>query len=239
VWHEAWIFASWKIHGAKGDRHVLSLYLLRHGETEFSHHDRFCGRIDAPLTADGREMATLFAAAYGKLDWRAIATSTRARAIDSAAPLAALTGIDACADERFDEMHYGAWQGLSKDEAAAHDREYFARWQRDPSIGPPMGESPRDVAARASAAIAQLRARYPEGNLLIVSHKALLRILFCALFDTELRHYRCGPSWPAGAVTRIDLDAGGPSLRRFADVAHLGARERSDKWPPPLRAASA
>jgi len=200
---------------------VLSLYLLRHGETEFSHHDRFCGRIDAPLTADGREMATLFAAAYGNLSWRAITTSTRARAIDSAAPLVAVTGIDACADERLDEMHYGAWQGLSKDEAAAQDGEYFARWQRDPSIGPPMGESPRDVAARAAAAIEQLRDRHPGGNLLIVSHKALLRILLCALFDTELRHYRCGPSWPAGAVTQVDLGAGGPSVRRFADVAHL------------------
>jgi broad specificity phosphatase PhoE len=218
---------------------VLSLYLLRHGETEFSHHDRFCGRIDAPLTADGREMATLFAAAYGNLSWSAIVTSTRARAIDSAAPLAALTGIDACADGRLDEMHYGAWQGMTKDEAAAHDREYFARWQRDPSIGPPMGESPRDVAARAAAAIEDLRARHPEGNLLIVSHKALLRILLCALFDTELRHYRSGPGWPAGALTQIDLGADGPLLRRFADVAHLGARDQLDGWTPPLRAASA
>ena len=91
---------------------MLSLYLLRHGETEFSQQDRFCGRIDAPLTAGGRAMATLFAATYGKLDWKAIVTSTRVRAIDSAAPLATLTGIDPCADQRLDEMHYGAWQGL-------------------------------------------------------------------------------------------------------------------------------
>jgi broad specificity phosphatase PhoE len=218
---------------------VLSLYLLRHGETEFSQQDRFCGRLDAPLTADGHEMATLFAATYGKLGWKAIATSTRARAIDSAAPLATLTGIEASADERLDEMHYGAWQGLSKDEAAARDRDYFARWQRDPSIGPPMGESPGEVAARAAAAIAALRARHPEGNLLIVSHKALLRILICALFGTELRHYRCGPGWPAGAVTQVDFASDGPALRRFADVAHFQTRDQSDKWAPLLQAASA
>jgi probable phosphoglycerate mutase len=218
---------------------LLSLYLLRHGETEFSQHDRFCGRFDAPLTSDGREMATLFASAYGNLSWSAIITSTRARAIDSAAPLAALAGIDACTDERLDEMHYGAWQGLSKEQAAAQDREYFARWQRDPSIGPPMGESPRQVAARAAAAVEQLRHRHPEGNVLIVSHKALLRILLCSLFDTELRHYRCGPSWPAGAVTQVDLGAERPSLRRFADLAHLGARHHSDKQTPLLQAVSA
>ena len=217
---------------------MLSLYLLRHGETEFSQHDRFCGRIDAPLTADGHQMARLFAVTYGRIGWKAIATSTRARAIDSAAPLATLTGLDASADERLDEMHYGAWQGLSKDEAAASDGDYFARWQRDPSIGPPMGESPRQVAARAAAAVGELRARHAEGNLLIVSHKALLRILLCALFDTELRHYRCGPDWPAGAVTQIDLGRSGPTLRRFADIAHLEARDQLDKSTPPLAAAS-
>jgi broad specificity phosphatase PhoE len=218
---------------------LLSLYLLRHGETEFSHHDRFCGRLDAPLTADGREMAALFATAYGNLSWRAITTSTRSRAIDSAAPLAAMTGLDALADERLDEMHYGAWQGLSKEEAAARDREYFARWQQDPSIGPPLGESPRQVAARAAAAIEQVRDRHAEGNVLVVSHKALLRILVCALFGTELRHYRCGPTWPPGAVTQIDLGGRKPVLRRFADVAHLGARDQPDERMPPLQAASA
>jgi probable phosphoglycerate mutase len=218
---------------------VLSLYLLRHGETEFSQNDRFCGRIDAPLTADGHAMAMQFATAYGDLDWRAITTSTRARAIDSAAPLAGITGLEVCTDERLDEMDYGAWQGLSKTEAAGRDREYFARWQQDPSIGPPLGESPRDVAARAAATIEELRQQHREGNLLIVSHKALLRILLCTLFDTEIRHYRCGPSWPAGAVTHIELGAGGPSMRRFADVAHLGPREDGDERTPLLEAASA
>jgi broad specificity phosphatase PhoE len=218
---------------------VLSLYLLRHGETEFSQHDRFCGRIDAPLTADGHEMAMQFAAAYANLSWRAIITSTRTRAIDSAAPLAAIKGLDTFTDERLDEMDYGAWQGLSKQEAAARDREYFARWQQDPSIGPPLGESPRDVAARAVATIEELRDRHGEGNLLIVSHKALLRILLCTMFDADLRHYRCGPTWPAGAVTHIELGADGPSMRRFADVRHLGGRDQGDERTPVLRAASA
>jgi broad specificity phosphatase PhoE len=218
---------------------VLSLYLLRHGETEFSHQDRFCGRIDAPLTSDGHEMAALFAEAYGSIPWQAIVTSTRVRAIDSAAPVAACAGIAACRDARFDEMNYGAWQGMSKSEAAAHHGEYFARWQRDPSIGPPMGESPTAVAIRASAAIEDLCARHRDGNILIVSHKALLRILLCQLFDTELCHYRRGPSWPAGGLTQIDFDASGPALRRLADVAHLASLDCSDRWTPGLRAASA
>jgi len=217
---------------------VLSLFLLRHGETEFSQQDRFCGEIDAPLTAAGREMAARFAAAYGARDWSAIVTSTRARAIDSAAPLALETGVPVEPDPRFDEMSYGAWQGLSKSEAAARDADYFARWQLDPSIGPPLGEAPWAVAARALAAIEDLRARRPAGSVLVVSHKALLRILLCQLLAIDLRHYRRG-AWPVGAVTQLELGAGGPTLRRFADVQHLTASGDGETWPPsPLTAAS-
>ncbi len=216
---------------------MLSLFLLRHGETEFSQQDRFCGAIDAPLTPLGHEMAARFAAAYGALDWRAIVTSTRARAIDSAAPLARETGLPALPDPRLDEMSYGAWQGLSKKEAAERDADYFARWQRDPSIGPPLGEAPGAVAARALAAIDDLRARRPEGSVLVVSHKALLRILLCQLLSIDLRHYRRSP-WPVGAVAQIDLGAGGPALRRLADVEHLTSAAASEGWAPPLSAAS-
>ena len=217
---------------------MLSLYLLRHGETEFSRDDRFCGRIDAPLTPGGREMAARFADSYAALDWRAIITSTRLRAIESATPLALRTGLVVEADARLDEMFYGEWQGLSKPEIVARDGDYFARWERDPSIGPPLGESPREVSARALAALQDLVARHAEGPVLVVSHKALLRILLCQLFGIELRHYRRG-LWPVGAVTEVELSAGGPSLRRFADVEHLTSLEESDeRTPPPLSAAS-
>jgi probable phosphoglycerate mutase len=216
---------------------MLSLYLLRHGETEFSRQDRFCGRIDAPLTPGGREMATRFAAAYGGLDWRAILTSTRARAIESATPLALLTGLVVEADDRLDEMFYGDWQGLSKHEIAARDGDYFARWERDPSIGPPRGEAPHDVSARARAVLQELLARHSEGPVLIVSHKALLRILLCDLFGIDLRHYRRG-AWPVGALTQIDLGLGAPALRRFADVEHLTSPDERDERTPPLSAAS-
>jgi broad specificity phosphatase PhoE len=216
---------------------MLSLYLLRHGETEFSRQERFCGRIDAPLTPGGRDMATRFAAAYGALDWRAILTSTRTRAIESATPLALCTGLAVEADDRLDEMFYGEWQGLSKQEIAARDADYFARWERNPSIGPPQGESPYDVSARARAVLQDLQARHAEGPVLIVSHKALLRILLCELLAIDLRHYRRG-AWPVGAVTQIDLGPGAPSLRRFANVDHLRSPGESEERTPPLSAAS-
>ena len=210
---------------------MLSLYLLRHGETAFSHHNRFCGRIDAPLTAEGRAMAAAFADAYANIPWTAIVTSSRTRAIDTAMPIAARTGIAVRCEPRLDEMSYGDWQGLSKTEAASRDPEHFARWLADPSIGAPGGELPADVAARALTAIAELRVRHARGHVLVVSHKAALRILFCRLVGIELRHYRA-VDWPVAAVTRIDIQGERLTLRTFADLSHLSGEE-----PSPVRAS--
>jgi broad specificity phosphatase PhoE len=218
--------------GREEGRNVLSLYLLRHGETAFSHHNRFCGRIDAPLTHEGREMAAAFAGAYAAVPWTGIVTSSRTRTIDTATPIAARVGVELRRDERLDEMSYGDWQGLSKAEAAARDPEHFARWLQDPSIGAPRGELPDDVAARALRAIGDVRDRHPHGNVLVVSHKAVLRIVLCRLLRLDLREYR-SIDWPVAAVTRVDLEDDRVSLHTFADVSHLtGARpEPIDEQP--------
>jgi len=200
---------------------VLRLFLLRHGETEFSRHDRFCGDIDAALTPAGVRMGELFANAYAALPWRAIVTSTRRRAIATARPLAERLALPIAQDPRLNEMFFGDWQGLTKREAAARDPERYAGWRVDPMIGAPSGESPLDVSARAIAAIDDLRARYDSGDVLVVSHKTVLRLLLCRLLNIELRLYRDGVDWPTGAVTVLELGPGQAIARCVADERHL------------------
>lgn len=170
-------------------------------------------------------MAERFADAYGSLPWREILTSTRVRAIETALPLAARAGVSIRRDPRLDEIAYGAWQGLSKQEVAARDPERYAAWCQDPSVGPSAGETPALVAARASAAIDQLLRRIDDGTVLVVSHKTVLRLLLCRLLNVELRRYREVADWPVAAVTIVDFGADGrldgPLIRRLADRAHL------------------
>jgi probable phosphoglycerate mutase len=207
---------------------LLSLYLLRHGETEFSRQDRFCGRFDAPLTVTGRWMAACFAKAYSALPWKQVLTSTRVRAVETALPLAARAGVSIQSDPRLDEMAYGRWQGLSKRDVALRDPERFARWCRDPAIGPPAGEAPLDVAARAGAVVDELTQRFINqgegGPVLIVSHKTVLRLLLCKLLGVEIRRYRDLTDWPVAAVSVLDIGPGGVHARQLADVAHLDAQ---------------
>ena len=200
---------------------MLSLFLLRHGETEFSRGDRFCGHIDAPLTAAGQTMGRLFADGYAGLPWRAVITSTRRRTVATAEPLADRLALPIRQDPRLDEMFFGEWQGLTKSEAAARDPAFYARWRLDPTVGAPGGESPLDVVTRARAAIEDMRARYDGGNLLVVSHKTVLRLLLCDLLNIELRRYREWIDWPTGALTVVDIAPGHNAVRCVADERHL------------------
>jgi probable phosphoglycerate mutase len=205
---------------------VLSLYLLRHGETEFSRQERFCGHLDARLTPDGHRMAAAFADAYGDLPWREVLTSTRARTLETALPLTSRMGLSVIPDRRLDEMSFGRWQGLSKDEAGARDPEHYARWQNDPAVGPPDGETPAAVAARALAALGDLEQRHDQGPVLVVSHKTVLRILLCHFVGAEIGRYREMWTCPVGSLSVVDLGADGASLRLVDDVGHLPASLR-------------
>ena len=207
---------------------MLNLYLLRHGETEFSRGDRFCGDIDAALTPAGLWMAERFAEAYGGLSWRAIVTSTRRRTIATAQPLAARASLRIRRDARIDEMFFGDWQGLTKREAAARDPARYARWRQDPTVGAPGGDSPFDVSARALAAIDDLRTRYDSGNVLVVSHKTVLRLLLCRLLNVDLRRYRDVVDWPTGAVTLLELGPCQATARFLADEGHLLPQPRGN-----------
>jgi len=200
---------------------VLSLYLLRHGETDFSREDRFCGRIDAPLTDVGNEMASCFAEMYGELDWRAVYTSTRQRAVSTAEPLATRISLPIRREPGLDEMHYGEWQGRWKGEVAATDRKRYRSWRQDPTIGAPGGESVFEVHARASRVIDEIRARYDQGNVLVVSHKTTLRVLLCGLLGVDLRRHRDRITQPVCGLNIIEIQAEGPALRALADVTHL------------------
>ncbi len=206
---------------------MLRLFLLRHGETEFSRHERFCGSIDAPLTAAGWKMGQLFANSYVSVPWRAIITSTRRRAVATAQPLADRLALPIRQDPRLDEMFFGEWQGLTKKEAAARDPARYSRWREDPTIGPPVGESPVDVSARAFDALEDLRARYDAGNVLVVSHKTVLRLLLCRLLNIDVRRYRDVVNWPTGAVSVLDIGTGETSTCCLADEQHL--------YPQPAR----
>lgn len=200
----------------------MNLYMVRHGQTAASRENRFSGSSDPPLTPIGEAMAQAFGQAYASLPWAAVYTSPLLRARQTADALCTLIGVDAIVEDGLREIEYGEWEGLKQDDVKARWPDAFEYWAHDvASRGTPGGETAFQVAARAMRVVEAIRARHQDGNVLLVSHKATLRVITCALLGLDVRHFRERIAQPVCAVTMFVVSGTSALLTRHGDRTHL------------------
>src|SRR5215207_8933638 len=167
---------------------LLRLHLLRHGQTNASRGNLFCGRrLDPSLTDEGVAMAMSFAAAYREKSWAAIYSSPLSRAVTTAAPLAEAVGLPIQTRDGFAEIDYGEWDGLSAGQVSDRFHVEYERWTADPAWNPPTGgETAVALAQRMTRVIEEIDLTHADGNVLVVSHKASIRVALCALLGVDV-----------------------------------------------------
>jgi probable phosphoglycerate mutase len=208
---------------------TLNLYLLRHGQTELSRADNFCGSgLDPELTADGLKMAEAFAAAYRTTAWRAVYSSGLKRAINTATPLCDALGLPLQVRDGLNEIAYGAWEGLSKERVEKIHHDDYLNWLDDPARHAPTGgELATAVARRSLQVLEEIKREYGEGRVLVVSHKATIRIILCSLVGIDLGQFRYRLACPVGSVSVVEFTSHGPLLQVLGDRSHLSESLRS------------
>jgi probable phosphoglycerate mutase len=206
----------------------LRLYLLRHGQTACSRENVFCGSIDPELTPDGLAMAESFAAAYRTLPWAAVFASPMRRALATARPICQALGVEPQVRDGLREISYGKWEGQSVETV---DRDYhddYLRWTADPAWYPPTGgELANTVATRAMQVVEEIDKSHPQGNVLIVAHKATIRIVLCSLLGIDVGRFRYRLGCPVGSISIVEFGGNGPLLKALAERSHLDERLRS------------
>ena len=168
------------------------LILLRHGQTEWSKAGRHTGRTDITLTPEGEAAAKSLAPALAGYQLRAAFTSPAQRAVRTAE----LAGLSATPDPDLQEWDYGGYEGMT----TAQIREQRPGWYlwRDgviPGDAGHPGETVTEVGARADAALARVRPLLAEGDVVLVSHAHMLRVLAARWLGLE-------PSY--GRLLRLD-----------------------------------
>lgn len=198
------------------------LYFLRHGETAASQSGRYSGALDPDLTSAGYEMANDFAAAYQSLPWSAIYCSPMRRTIATATPLSEVTGLSLQVRDGLKEIGYGAWEGMTPEETSRDFHDDYVRWLADPGWNAPTGgERAVDIERRSTLVLEEIEQRGVTGNVLVVSHKATIRIIICSLLGIDVGRFRDRIGAPTGSLSVVEFQRNGPILHRLGDRSHL------------------
>ena len=207
----------------------LILYFLRHGQTALSREDVFCGSgSDPELTPEGLEMAHAFAQAYREAEWQAVYSSNLRRSITTAQPLCDALEINLQKLAGLNEIAYGKWEGLTKEQVSEKFPNEYNNWLADPARhAPTEGETALVVAQRGLEVIEEIQNRFTGGNVLLVSHKATIRIILCSLLGVDVGFFRYRLACPVGSVSIVEFTSTGPMLKALADRSHLSEKLRS------------
>jgi broad specificity phosphatase PhoE len=184
---------------------VTTVYLARHGETEWSRIGRRQGRLDAPLTVEGLAEVDRVAAMLASLPIDALFSSPLARASSTAAIYGEALGLSVVLLDDLQEIDHGEMSGLTRAEIdAAYPGEFERRSTNHYSWRFPGGESYEDADGRAFRAIDAILAT--STSPLVVSHEMIGRMLLRNLLELtpaealEFRH-------PHGAIYAVDPES--------------------------------
>lgn len=207
----------------------LTLYLLRHGQTELSREDTFCGSgLDPELTHEGLEMVRAFTAAYSPKAWSAIYSSNLRRCLATAQIPADALAMKIEVRDDLQEIAYGKWEGMTKERVAIEYTEDYIRWLADPAWHAPTGgELAVMIARRGLRVIEEITQKFTDGNVLVISHKATIRIILAALLGIDVGRFRYRLVCPVGSVSVVEFTSQGPLLHALADRSHLSEQLKS------------
>ncbi|MGW0893593.1 acid phosphatase [Saccharopolyspora sp. NPDC002578] len=183
------------------------VFLLRHGETEWSSSGKHTGRTDIPLTPRGERLAA--AAGRTLADLRGTAPLTAlASPRDRARRTAELAGFTPEVEPLLAEWDYGDYEGRTTPQIREHVPEWTV-WTH-PSPG---GESAADVTARADALLARVTAELGRGDVLLAGHGHFGRALIARWLGLPVTEGVRFALDPAG-ITVLGHERGVPQLER-------------------------
>ncbi len=150
---------------------------MRHGESTWNREHRIQGQLDPPLSELGRAQAQLVAKRLASSRPEAIYASDLKRALETAAPIAAATGLEVQPRPELREIFLGEWEGLHTAELAERFPEVWARWTSEADWDlVPGGEGAAAFETRVGAAIDGLLDAHPHGNAIVVTHGGVIQI---------------------------------------------------------------
>lgn len=187
---------------------VCQLYVVRHGTTTLNVENRYRGRRDVPLDAQGYQDAVDAARQLSSVGLSAVYTSPLRRAIATAQIIADEARVpDLRILHGLNNLDYGAWEGTTAEEAARCDPQAFLLYRTSPSLAAcPSGERLTDAQRRMIEALELIGSRHQSEAVAVVTHAVMIRLVLVKLNGTEDESWRIPVG--LGSVTEFHISGG-------------------------------
>lgn len=198
----------------------MTLFLARHGQTDWNATRRFQGASDVGLSERGRAQAEALGRALRARRLAAAYVSPLLRARETAAIALAGDATRVIAVDELRELSLGQWEGRTVDEIRGEAGDPYLAWLRAPHDCPPPGGEPLDcVAARVRGALDRIAAAHGEADeVLVIAHGGVISVYACALLGSSFN-----------SLWRLRVDncsltvVKPPRLVSINDTSHLAA----------------
>jgi probable phosphoglycerate mutase len=202
-----------------------TLWLIRHGETDWNLAGRLQGQLEVPLNAKGLRQAEQLAARLGRdhqlEPFAALYTSDLGRAQQTASAASRALGLPSAARADLRERHFGVLSELTLAEAAVREPELHARLQaRDAHFVPSGGESLAQLFRRSVAALLEIAHAWPGKKVIVVTHGGVLDAAWRSAAGVALEVKRDHELFNAG-INRVRVQNDRFELAGWNDAAHL------------------
>ena len=201
---------------------VTRIFLIRHGATMLTAEDRFAGATNVELSDEGREQARRLAQRLSTEKIAAVFTSPLSRTVETASIIAEPHKLPVQARAELREISHGRWEEMTRREVEEKFPEEAAAWDKDPYTSAPKGgESGLAVTARALPALIEIVKAHAGRNVIVVSHKATIRLLLSSLLGFDPRRFRDNLEQSPAALNIVDFkDPVHARLTLFNDTSH-------------------
>jgi broad specificity phosphatase PhoE len=193
------------------------LFVVRHGTTTLNTENRYRGRRDVPLDAQGYQDAVDAARQLSRAGLTAVYCGPLRRTIATAQIIADEARVpDLRILHGLNNVDYGAWEGMTSVEAAMYDPDAFELYRTSPSRAAcPMGERLSDAQSRMMGALELIGSRHAGETVAAVSHAVMIRLVVARLTGLEGEEWRIPVG--RGSLTRFDVTDGQISLAELPD----------------------
>ncbi len=197
------------------------IYLIRHGQVEGHKEKRYNGQVNVPLTQYGREQSERVCNCLGTVSLGAVYSSDLDRSRYCAKLIAEAHDLRVSTQESLRELHIGDWEGRTWTELQeAYPNDWQARLQDLVNFQVPGGESLQDAADRIRPTIQQILAKHPGGDIALVAHGGVNRIILLDAIGAPLQQ-AFSLEQDFGCLNIIDYFASGNSVVKLLNsTAH-------------------